>query len=70
MPADRGQSGGTRFRESISASYVAQPLAIEMITLLALLSWTVLVATTPGRQPDAAAGGRASHCDRGSRAAL
>ena len=36
------------FRESISASYVTQSLAIETITLLALLSWTVLVAATPG----------------------
>lgn len=32
------------FRESISASYVTQTLAIETITLLALLTWTV-----PGR---------------------
>jgi hypothetical protein len=36
------------FRESISASYVTQSLAIETITLLALLGWTVLVAATPG----------------------
>jgi hypothetical protein len=36
------------FRESISASYVTQSLAIETITLLALLSWTVLVAARPG----------------------
>ena len=36
------------FRESISASYVAQSLAIETITLLALLSWAVLAAATPG----------------------
>jgi hypothetical protein len=35
------------FRESISASYVAQSLAIETITVLALLSWTVLVAAAP-----------------------
>jgi hypothetical protein len=36
------------FRESISASYVTQSLAIETITLLALLGWTVLVAAAPG----------------------
>jgi len=36
------------FKESISASYVTQSLAIETITLLALLGWTVLVAATPG----------------------
>ena len=34
------------FRESISASYVVQSLAIETIALLALLSWTVLAAAT------------------------
>ncbi len=43
------------FRESISASYVTQSLAIETITLLALLSWTVLVAATPGTRKLAAA---------------
>ena len=31
------------FRESISASFVTQSLAIESITVLALLSWTALV---------------------------
>ena len=31
------------FHESISASYVAQSLAIEVITALTLLSWIVLV---------------------------
>jgi hypothetical protein len=36
------------FRESIAASYVAQSLAIETITLLALLSWIVLAAASPG----------------------
>ena len=36
------------FRESISASFVTQSLAIESITVLALLSWTVLAAA-PGR---------------------
>jgi hypothetical protein len=35
------------FRESISASYVTQSLAIETITVLALLGWTVLVAASP-----------------------
>ena len=35
------------FRESISASYVTQSLAIEAITVLALLGWTVLVAAIP-----------------------
>ena len=40
------------FRESISASYVAQSLAIETIALLALLSWTALAAATARpRQP-------------------
>ena len=41
------------FRESISASYVTESLAIEAITVLALITWTVLVAATPGRQPAA-----------------
>jgi hypothetical protein len=35
------------FRESISASYVTQSLAIETITVLALLSWTILVTAAP-----------------------
>ena len=41
------------FRESISASYVAQSLAIETITVIALASWTILAAATshPGGQP-------------------
>ena len=34
------------FRESISASYVVQSLAIEAIALLVLLSWTALAAAT------------------------
>jgi hypothetical protein len=38
------------FRESIAASYVAQSLAIETITVLALLSWTALAAAAP--RPD------------------
>jgi hypothetical protein len=36
------------FRESISASYVVESLAIETITVLALSTWTVLVAAIPG----------------------
>jgi hypothetical protein len=35
------------FRESISASYVTQSLAIEAITVLALITWTVLAAAIP-----------------------
>jgi hypothetical protein len=35
------------FRESISASYVTQSLAIETITVLALLSWILLVTAPP-----------------------
>ena len=35
------------FRESISASYVTQSLAIETITVLALLTWTLLVTAAP-----------------------
>ena len=35
------------FRESISASYVVQSLAIETITVLALTGWTVLVTARP-----------------------
>ena len=38
------------FRESISASYVAQSLTIEPITVLALLAWTVLATATPGHR--------------------
>ena len=41
------------FRESISASYVTESLAIETITVLALLGWTVLAAAI-------AAGGHAA----------
>ena len=41
------------FRESISASFVAQSLAIETITLLALISWTVLVAAPRAADPAA-----------------
>lgn len=35
------------FQESISASYVAQSLALETITLLALIGWTALAALPP-----------------------
>jgi hypothetical protein len=35
------------FRESISASYVAQSLTIETIALLALISWTTLTTLRP-----------------------
>ena len=35
------------FRESISASYVTQSLAVETITVLALLSWSLLVTAAP-----------------------
>src|SRR5215470_16416785 len=34
------------FRESISASYVTQSLAVETITVIALASWTILAAST------------------------
>ena len=36
------------FHESISASYVVQSLAVEAITVVALLGWTVLVTGAPG----------------------
>jgi hypothetical protein len=41
------------FRESISASYVTQSLAIETITVLALVSWAILAAAArhPAGQP-------------------
>jgi hypothetical protein len=39
------------FRESISASYVTQSLTIETITVLALITWTVLVTATPPGGP-------------------
>jgi hypothetical protein len=57
------------FRESISASYVLESIIIEAITVLALMTWTVLVACRiqpPARQPPAAA--QSSHPDRHSRA--
>ena len=59
------------FKESLSAAFVVQTLAIEAITLLALLSWTALAAAIPGRQLAASAAARrpASHGDRDWRAA-
>jgi hypothetical protein len=50
------------FRESTSASYVIQSLAIEAITILALISWTVLTASRP--LPEARRA-RASAANRG-----
>ena len=41
------------FRESISASYVVESLAIETITVLALITWTIQAAAIPGHQPAA-----------------
>jgi hypothetical protein len=35
------------FRESISASDVVESLTIETISVLALITWTVLVTATP-----------------------
>jgi hypothetical protein len=35
------------FQEDISASFVTQSLALETITVLALLTWTALVTTRP-----------------------
>jgi hypothetical protein len=45
------------FQESISASYVTQSLAIETITVLALLSWACLVTAAPRRPGPAARDG-------------
>jgi hypothetical protein len=57
------------FRESISASYVVQSLAIETITVLALLSWTALAGRHPRRLLAPATGRRPSSADQGSPAA-
>jgi len=57
------------FRESISASYVVQSLAIETITVAALLSWTALAARHPSPLPAPATGRRPSSADQGSPAA-
>ena len=46
------------FRESISASFVTESLTIETITVLALISWTTMVAAAdrrPGQAPPTAA---------------
>ena len=39
------------FQESITASFVTESLTIESITMLALISWTVLMAATPRAPP-------------------
>jgi hypothetical protein len=57
------------FRESISASYVVQSLAIETITVLALLSWTALAGRHPRRLLAPATGRQPSSADQGSPAA-
>jgi hypothetical protein len=49
------------FRESISASYVTQSLAIETITVLALASWTILAAATPHPADQPTRHGPAAH---------
>jgi hypothetical protein len=69
-PAHQPQRGPVRLPGIDLGVLVTQSLAIETITILALLSWTVLAAATPGRQPGAATRGRASHCDHDSRAAV
>ena len=47
------------FKESISASFVIQSIAIETVTVLALLAWTILVsAAPPDRRPVAPSAGR------------
>jgi hypothetical protein len=59
------------FRESISASYVTESLTIESITVLALLSWTVVVVATrrpPARGPQPVA--QPGPADSDSRAVL
>ena len=59
------------FRESISASFVTESLTIESITVLALISWTALVAATlrePARGPRPAA--QPGPSDSDSRAVL
>jgi hypothetical protein len=58
------------FQESISASYVTESLTIESITVLALISWTVVVAATrpPARGPQPVA--QPDPSDSDSRAVL
>jgi hypothetical protein len=42
------------FKESISASFVTQSIAIETVTVVTLLAWTILVsAAPPDRRPAA-----------------
>ena len=41
------------FRESISASFVTESLTIETITVLALISWTAIVAAADRRPSQA-----------------
>ena len=46
------------FRESLSASFVTESLTLETITVLALISWTTMVAAAdrrPGQAPPTAA---------------
>ena len=38
------------FRESISASYVVQSLALESVTVIILLAWTMITATAVARE--------------------
>ena len=42
------------FRESTSASFVTESLTIETITVLALISWTAIVAAADRRRPSQA----------------
>jgi hypothetical protein len=51
------------FRESISASFVAESLAIELVTVLALIGWTALVALSlPATNPPRATNRAAKSC--------
>jgi hypothetical protein len=56
------------FRESISASFVVESLIIESITVLALISWTVLVAATSRPSADRSPTTQPSPSGRPSRA--
>jgi ABC-type proline/glycine betaine transport system permease subunit len=55
------------FRESTAASYVTETLAIETITALALLSWTILVTATPAGRATRARGRHPPRARPGSR---
>ena len=58
------------FRESISASFVTESLAIETITVLALIVWTALLgAFRTARSPGGPTLAQASPADHHSRAA-